>query len=79
MFSAALPLTCFMLQIVTGICLRCLRAFRGRSMEQPADTEITAVSGLVIRALHGWGSISSVAIVLIIWFKFFLFGAYKFS
>src|SRR3982075_70117 len=75
--SAAL--TCFMLQIVTGILLALIyvpSAGEAWNSLQPLNHGISL--GWFIRALHGWGSNFMVAIVLIHMVQVFLFGAYKF-
>src|SRR5271170_2542569 len=75
--SAAL--TCFMLQIVTGILLALIyvpSAGEAWSSLQILNHGISL--GWFIRGLHGWGSNFMVAIVLIHMVQVFLFGAYKF-
>ena len=75
--SAAL--TCFMLQIITGILLALIyvpSAGEAWNSLQTLNHGITL--GWFIRALHGWGSNFMVAIVLIHMMQVFLFGAYKF-
>src|SRR6266704_55994 len=75
--SAAL--TCFMLQVVTGILLAIVyvpSAAEAWNSLQVLNHDITL--GWFIRALHGWGSNFMVAIVLIHMVQVFLFGAYKF-
>src|ERR1700704_5272356 len=75
--SAAL--TCFMLQIVTGILLALVyvpSAGEAWNSLQTLNHQITL--GWFIRALHGWGSNFMIAIVLIHMVQVFLFGAYKF-
>ena len=75
--SAAL--TCFMLQIVTGILLALIyvpSAGEAWSSLQVLNHGISL--GWFIRGLHGWGSNFMVAIVLIHMMQVFLFGAYKF-
>jgi ubiquinol-cytochrome c reductase cytochrome b subunit len=75
--SAAL--TCFMLQIVTGILLALIyvpSAGEAWSSLQVLNHGISL--GWFIRGLHGWGSNFMVAIVLIHMVQVFLFGAYKF-
>src|SRR2546428_12080865 len=75
--SAAL--TCFMLQIVTGILLALVyvpSAGEAWSSLQTLNHQIAL--GWFIRALHGWGSNFMLAIVLIHMAQVFLFGAYKF-
>src|SRR5712671_5372941 len=75
--SAAL--TCFMLQIVTGILLALIyvpSAGEAWNSLQTLNHDISL--GWFIRALHGWGSNFMVAIVLIHMVQVFLFGAYKF-
>jgi ubiquinol-cytochrome c reductase cytochrome b subunit len=75
--SAAL--TCFMLQIVTGILLALIyvpSAGEAWSSLQVLNHGISL--GWFIRGLHGWGSNFMVAIVLIHMAQVFLFGAYKF-
>src|SRR5436853_838618 len=75
--SAAL--TCFMLQVVTGILLALVyvpSAGEAWSSLQRLNHDINL--GWFIRALHGWGSNFMLAIVLIHMVQVFLFGAYKF-
>src|SRR5712671_1138899 len=75
--SAAL--TCFMLQIVTGILLALIyvpSAGEAWNSLQTLNHDISL--GWFIRALHGWGSNFMVAIVLIHMVQVFLFGAHKF-
>src|ERR1700694_4513787 len=75
--SAAL--TCFMLQIVTGILLALIyvpSAGEAWNSLQTLNHDVTL--GWFIRALHGWGSNFMIAIVLIHMVQVFLFGAYKF-
>src|SRR5277367_354973 len=75
--SAAL--TCFMLQIVTGILLALIyvpSAGEAWNSLQTLNHGITL--GWFIRGLHGWGSDFMVAVVLIHMAQVFLFGAYKF-
>src|ERR1700704_3465971 len=75
--SAAL--TCFMLQIVTGILLALIyvpSAGEAWNSLQALDHSISL--GWFIRALHGCGSNFMVAVVLVHMVQVFLFGAYKF-
>src|SRR4029077_19889067 len=75
--SAAL--TCFMLQIVTGILLALIYVPSAGGAWNSLQTLNHGVTlGWFIRALHGWGSNLMVAIVLIHMVQVFLFGAYKF-
>src|SRR6202045_2691679 len=75
--SAAL--TCFMLQIVTGILLALIYVPSAGEAWNSLQTLNHGVSlGWFVRALHGWGSNFMVAIVLIHMVQVFLFGAYKF-
>src|SRR5258708_18320111 len=75
--SAAL--TCFMLQIVTGILLALVYVPSAGEAWNSLQTLNHGVSlGWFIRALHGWGSNFMVAIVLIHMGQVFLFRAYKF-
>ncbi|HST10959.1 MAG TPA: cytochrome b N-terminal domain-containing protein [Terriglobales bacterium] len=75
--SAAL--TCFMLQIVTGILLALIYVPSAGEAWNSLQTLNHGISlGWFIRALHGWGSNFMVAIVLIHMVQVFLFGAYKF-
>ena len=75
--SAAL--TCFMLQVVTGILLALIYVPSGGEAWNSLQTLNHGISvGWFIRALHGWGSNFMVAIVLIHMVQVFLFGAYKF-
>ena len=75
--SAAL--TCFMLQIVTGILLALIYVpSAGAAWNSLQTLNHGIVLGWFIRALHGWGSNFMVAIVLIHMVQVFLFGAYKF-
>ena len=75
--SAAL--TCFMLQIVTGILLVLIYVPSAGEAWNSLQTLNHGISlGWFIRAMHGWGSNFMVAIVLIHMVQVFLFGAYKF-
>src|SRR6202142_2605493 len=75
--SAAL--TCFTLQIVTGILLALIYVPSAGEAWNSLQTLNHGISlGWFIRALHGWGSNFMVAIVLIHMVQVFLFGAYKF-
>jgi ubiquinol-cytochrome c reductase cytochrome b subunit len=75
--SAAL--TCFMLQIVTGILLALIYVpSAGEAWNSLQTLNHGIALGWFIRALHGWGSNFMVAIVLIHMVQVFLFGAYKF-
>src|SRR6201981_487444 len=75
--SAAL--TCFMLQIVTGILLALIYVpSAGEAWNSLQTLNHGIAFGWFIRALHGWGSNFMVAIVLIHMVQVFLFGAYKF-
>src|ERR1700678_3458939 len=75
--SAAL--TCFMLQIVTGILLALIYVPSAGEAWNSLQTLNQCISlGWFIRALHGWGSNFMIAIVLIHMVQVFLFGAYKF-
>src|ERR1700739_3550435 len=75
--SAAL--TCFMLQLVTGVLLALIYVPSAGEAWDRLQTLHHGISlGGFIRALHGWGSTFMVAIVLIHMVQVFLFGAYKF-
>src|SRR6201997_1124843 len=75
--SAAL--TCFMLQVVTGILLALIYVpSAGEAWNSLQTLNHQIVLGWFIRALHGWGSNFMLAIVLIHMAQVFLFGAYKF-
>src|ERR1700688_3051879 len=75
--SAAL--TCFMLQIVTGILLALIYVpSAGEAWNSLQTLNHGIALGWFIRALHGWGSNFMVAIVLIHMVQVFLFGAYKY-
>jgi ubiquinol-cytochrome c reductase cytochrome b subunit len=75
--SAAL--TCFVLQIVTGILLALIYVpSAGEAWNSLQTLNHGIALGWFIRALHGWGSNFMVAIVLIHMVQVFLFGAYKF-
>src|ERR1700680_4282854 len=75
--SAAL--TCFMLQLVTGILLALIYVPSAGEAWNSLQTLNHGISlGWYIRALHGWGSNFMVAIVLIHMVQVFLFGAYKY-
>src|SRR5579863_6707230 len=75
--SAAL--TCFMLQIVTGMLLALIYVpSAGEAWNSLQTLNHGIALGWFIRALHGWGSNFMVAIVLIHMVQVFLFGAYKF-
>src|SRR5207302_1271597 len=72
-------LTCFMLQVVTGILLALIYVPSAGEAWNSLQTLNHGISlGWFIRALHGWGSNFMVAIVLIHMVQVFLFGAYKF-
>src|SRR5260370_149964 len=75
--SAAL--TCFMLQIVTGILLALIYVpSAGEAWNSLQTLNHGIALGWFIRALHGWGSDFMLAIVLIHMLQVFLFGAYKY-
>jgi ubiquinol-cytochrome c reductase cytochrome b subunit len=75
--SAAL--TCFMLQIVTGILLALIYVPSAGEAWNSLQVLNHGISlGWFIRGLHGWGSNFMVSIVLIHMVQVFLFGAYKF-
>jgi ubiquinol-cytochrome c reductase cytochrome b subunit len=75
--SAAL--TCFILQIVTGILLALVYVPSAGEAWNSLQILNHGISlGWFIRGLHGWGSNFMVAIVLIHMVQVFLFGAYKF-
>jgi ubiquinol-cytochrome c reductase cytochrome b subunit len=75
--SAAL--TCFMLQVVTGILLALIYVPAAGEAWNSLQTLNHGISlGWFIRGLHGWGSNFMVALVLIHMVQVFLFGAYKF-
>src|SRR5256884_645278 len=75
--SAAL--TCFMLQVVTGILLALIYVpSAGEAWNSLQTLNHSVAFGWFVRALHGWGSNFMVAIVLIHMVQVFLFGAYKF-
>src|ERR1700751_1854335 len=75
--SAAL--TCFMLQIVTGILLALIYVPSAGEAWNSLQILNHGISlGWFIRAVHGWGSNFMLAIVLIHMVQVFLFGAYKF-
>ena len=75
--SAAL--TCFMLQLVTGILLALIYVpSAGQAWSSLQTLNHGVALGWFIRALHGWGSNFMVAVVLIHMVQVFLFGAYKF-
>src|SRR4029077_6832528 len=75
--SAAL--TCFMLQIVTGILLALIYVpSAGEAWNSLQVLNHGIPLGWFIRALHGWGSNFMVAIVLLHMVQVFLFGAYKY-
>ena len=72
-------LTCFMLQIVTGICL----AFVYVPSADEAYTTLEYLNyqqplGWYLRALHFWGSNFMVSIMAIHMTQVFLFGAFKY-
>ena len=72
-------LLCFVLQIVTGICL----AFVYVPSADRAWTSLQYLNhqqalGWLLRALHNWGSIFMVGIMTLHMMQTFLFGAYKF-
>src|SRR5207302_3143932 len=75
--SAAL--TCFMLQLVTGILLALIYVPSAGEAWNSLQTLNHSVSlGWFIRALHGWGSNFMVGMVLIRRAQVFLLRAYKF-
>src|ERR1700685_283960 len=75
--SAAL--TCFILQIATGILLALIYVpSAGEAWNSLQILHHGITLGWFVRALHGWGSNFMVAIVLIHMVQVFLFGAYKF-
>ncbi len=75
--SAAL--TCFILQIITGILLALIYVPSAGEAWNSLQILNHGISlGWFIRGLHGWGSNFMVAIVLIHMAQVFLFGAYKF-
>src|SRR6202041_3430429 len=75
--SAAL--TCFMLQVLTGILLALIYVPSAGEAWNSLQTLNHGVSlGWFLRALHGWGSNFMIAIVLLRMMQVFLFGAYKF-
>src|ERR1700723_1604487 len=75
--SAAL--TCFMLQIVTGLLLALIYVpSAGEAWNSLQTLNHGVALGWFIRALHGWGSNFMTAIVLIHMMQVFLFSAYKF-
>src|SRR6266852_4719185 len=72
-------LLCFVIQIVTGICL----AFVYVPSADEAYTSLTYVNaqqtlGWFLRAMHYWGSSFMVGIMLVHMAQVFLFGAYKY-
>src|SRR5262249_27882951 len=72
-------LTCFILQIVTGVCL----AFVYVPSTDQAWTSLTYLNhqqtlGWFLRAVHNWGSTFMVAIMTLHLVQTFLFGAFKF-
>src|SRR6266403_5890749 len=75
--SAAL--TCFMLQVVTGILLALIYVPSAGEAWNSLQTLNHGISvGWFIRAMHVWGSNFMVAIVLIHMAQVFLFGAHKY-
>ena len=75
--SAAL--TCFMLQVLTGILLALIYVpSAGEAWSSLQILNHSVSLGWFIRALHGWGSNFMIAIVLLHMLQVFLFGAYKF-
>jgi ubiquinol-cytochrome c reductase cytochrome b subunit len=75
--SAAL--TIFLLQVVTGVLLALVyvpSAAEAWSSLQVLNHDVTL--GWFLRAVHGWGSIFMVAIVLVHMVQVFVFGAYKY-
>src|SRR5437899_733101 len=75
--SAAL--TCFMLQVVTGILLALIYVpSAGEAWNSLQILNHHIALGWFIRALHGWGSNFMIGIVLIHMAQVFLFGAYKY-
>lgn len=72
-------LICFMLQIVTGICLALV--YVPSPNEAYASLEYLNYQqtlGWFLRAVHNWGSIFMVALMTAHMIQVFLFGAYKF-
>src|SRR5689334_8225579 len=75
--SAAL--TCFMVQIVTGIMLALIYVpSAGEAWNSLQYLNHGVTLGWFLRAVHGWGSNFMVAVVLVHMCQVFLFGAYKF-
>ena len=70
---------CFILQIVTGICLALVYV---PSASEAWDSLIylnyQQPLGWFLRALHGWGSNFMVAMMIVHMMQVFLFGAYKY-
>src|SRR5213593_383392 len=75
--SAAL--TCFMLQVVTGIFLALVYVpSAGEAWNSLQTLNHDLALGWFLRAMHGWGSNFMVALVLIHMIQVFLFGAHKY-
>jgi ubiquinol-cytochrome c reductase cytochrome b subunit len=72
-------LICFILQIVTGICLALVYVPSPNEAYQSLEfLNYTAPLGWFLRAMHDWGSNFMVALITIHMVQVFLFGAYKY-
>src|SRR6266571_2047492 len=72
-------LLCFMIQIVTGICLALVYVpSSGQAYTSLEYLNYQQQFGWFLRAMHNWGSNFMVALVLIHMVQVFLFGAYKY-
>jgi len=72
-------LTMFIMQIVTGICLALVYVpSADEAFHSLQVLNFQQAMGWFLRAMHGWGSIFMVSLVLIHLIQVFLFGAFKF-
>ena len=77
--SAAPPSSCFMLQIVTGICLALVYVPSPSGAYASLEhLNYQQTLGWFLRALHFWGSNFMVAMMSVHMIQVFLFGAYKY-
>ena len=72
-------LVCFILQVVTGICLALVYVPSPNEAYQSLEyLNYTQIFGWFLRALHDWGSNFMVALLTVHMIQVFLFGAYKY-
>ena len=72
-------LVCFILQIITGICLSLVYVPSPNEAYQSLEyLNYTQIFGWFLRALHDWGSNFMVALITVHMIQVFLFGAYKY-